>query len=112
MLAKFGGNGDKMLASSVASSLPLVRAYGATRKNGYSVLLFNLDKSKPASVTVTIDHASGSSYSGEQTVYDKRRYDASKNNVWLGPVDTKLGTLSTTFNVTLSPWSITVVDLN
>jgi hypothetical protein len=111
VLGKFGANGQRMLAATVSSGLPLVRGYGATLSNGYSALLFNLDKSHSANVSVTISHAAGSSYAGAQTVYDKKRYDASKNNVWLGPVTKNLGTLSPTFSVTLSPWSMTVINL-
>jgi len=111
VLEKFGDNGGKVLGSTVSSSLPLVRAYGATRGPGYSVLLFNLDEHSSAKVTVTIANAAKSSYVATQTVYDKTRYDASKNNVWLGPTTTKLGTISPTFTVTLTPWSITAIDL-
>ncbi len=111
VLANFGSDGGTMLASAVSQSLPLVRAYGATRSGGYSVLLFNLDQANAANVTVTIAHATGSSYNVQETVYDKSLYDASKNNVWSAPVTTTSKAISPTFSLTLSPWSVTVVNL-
>jgi hypothetical protein len=111
VLAKFGSNGGTMLGASVGGSLPLVRAYGATRGKGYSVLLFNLDQNVPASVSVAVAHAAGQSYSAVATTYDRKRYDASKNNVWLGPQTHSLGTVSPTFTVSAPPWSIVNVNL-
>ena len=112
VMSSFGMNGGSMLAASVSQGLPLVRAYGATNKSGYSVLLFNLDETNSANVTVAVSHPAKQSYMGTQIVYDKQRYDASKNNQWLAPLKTKLGPVSPSFSLTLTPWSVTLVNLN
>jgi hypothetical protein len=111
VLAAFGHDGERMLRATVPGSLPQVRAYGATLGGGYATLLFNLSKTNQAAVTVQIAHPAKTSFIAAQTTYDKRIYDASKNNRWLGPTTKSLGTVGSSFAVTLPPWSMSAVAL-
>jgi hypothetical protein len=60
-------------------------------------------------VPVTINgKVSGSG--GTAWTYDKALYDASKNDVWLGPTSALLPAWSGSFTVALPPWSMVVVQ--
>ncbi|MEO6990336.1 MAG: hypothetical protein ABI346_03790 [Candidatus Baltobacteraceae bacterium] len=107
----YAQDGERTLATTVPHPLSLVRAYGATQGSGYTVMLFNLQSEKSIAVTVQVAHAKKSSYSATEMFYDRHIYDASKNNVWLPVVTKSLGTVQPTFNLTLAPWSMTVVVL-
>ncbi len=106
VLSAFARNGEHMLPATVPQSLPLVRAYGTTYNGGYAVLLFNLDQTNSATVTVDIAHAAKNTFAGTSKTYDKQIYDASKNNKWDPPATKQLGSVGSTFTATLPPWSI------
>lgn len=74
-------------------------------------MLFNLGETTQATVAITLTHATKSSFTGTSYVYDKAIYDRSKSGTWAGPKKTPLGTVGTTLTQTLSPWSMTVIDL-
>lgn len=104
----FVRNGERMLATTVASS-PNVRAYATTYNGGYAVMLFNLSESAAATVPVKIaGKASGTG--GATWTYDKTIYDLTKNHVWKGPSTGKLAAWNGTFSVSLPPWSMTVIQ--
>ena len=109
--ADYAQQGERTLPAAVSSGLNLVRAYGATQGRGYAVLLFNLAKSKPVTVSVRIAHAAKNTYTATETYYDKTIYDASRKNKWDPPVRRSLGTVKPTFDVTLTPWSMTAIVL-
>jgi hypothetical protein len=111
LASQFALPGNHMLKASVASGLSDVRAYAATQGSGYSLMLFNLNKTATTSVTVGLSNASGNSFQASTVTYGKAQYDASKNNVWSGPVSKSLGSVSGNFSVSLPPWSMTVVKL-
>ena len=106
--AHFVRNGEHMLGLT-KTSLPHVRAYASTYDGGYALLLVNLSKTAAVDVPVTIvGKASGSG--GEIVTYDRALYDASKRNVWRGPVSKKLAAWNQSFPVHLPPWSIVAVQ--
>lgn len=111
LLAQFAIAGNHMLPATVAASLPSVRAFAATKASGYTVLLFNLDQSNAARVTIALQGVTRSSFTGSSNVYGKAQYDDSKNGMWTAPVSSSLGSTGKTFTVTLPAWSMTVLTL-
>lgn len=103
----FVRNGERMLGLT-KTSLPNVRAYASTYNGGYALMLFNLSKTATANVPVSIDGKTSGS-GGPVVVYDKKLYDASKNDAWKGPATSTLSSWSGSFTVTLPPWSMVVV---
>jgi hypothetical protein len=101
-------NGEHVVASKL-TGLPNVRAYAGTYDGGVALMLFNVDENAAVTVPVTIaKHASGKG--GFTWTYDKSLYDKSKNNVWAAPVRKKLAAWTKSFDVTLPPWSMVVVQ--
>ncbi len=111
LVASFALAGNSMLNTTVASSLPNVRAYGATQGSGFALLLFNLDGATNTKVTLGIANSSKASYSAATVTYGKAQYDNSQNNEWTASVSQSLGTVSVPISITLPPWSITVLKL-
>jgi hypothetical protein len=104
----FVRNGEHMLGASVVG-MPDVRAYATTYNGGYALMLFNLSQTSSQDLRVTID---GKTSGSGRLVwrYGKARYDASEKNVWNGPSYSSLPSWQNSFTVTLTPWSITVVQ--
>jgi hypothetical protein len=100
-----------MLGATVPQSYPNVRAYGATTAKGYSILLFNLDETAAVTVPVQIANSQKTSFSASQKLYGKAIYNASKNGAWKPPTTKSLGTVGTSFDVTLPAWSISTITL-
>jgi len=111
MVSQFAVPGENMLATSIGSSATNIRAYAATLSSGYAMMLFNLSNATTNTVSVNLANAVHTSFQASTTTYGKQQYDDSKNNVWTAPVTANLGTVGTTFNVTLPPWSMVVVKL-
>ncbi len=111
VVAAFAHGGQKMLGATVPQSLPNVRAYGATTAKGYTALLFNVDENDAVTFSLQIANAAKSSYKASQKIYGKAIYNASKPVQWKPPATKTLGTVGTTFNVTLPPWSISAITL-
>jgi hypothetical protein len=99
---------DRVLATSSTSAS--VRAYGATRRGGYALMLVNVSETATQTASVRIDHATAG-FTATASVYDKAIYDRSKNDIWDGPATIRLGRVANPFVTTLPPWSVTVVDL-
>jgi uncharacterized protein (TIGR03437 family) len=97
---------------AVASTDSSIRAYGATNKDGYALLLINTDSTSTHTLPITMSNAPASSWTATTVIYGKQQYDQSAQNVWAGPVSANLGTVGATFNVVLPPWSMTLVKLN
>jgi hypothetical protein len=74
-------------------------------------MLFNLDQSASATVTVGISNTSKTSFSAASVTYGKAQYDDSQNGVWTAPVSQSLGTVAAPVSVTLPAWSMTVLKL-
>ncbi len=104
----FVRNGEHMLGVSVVG-MPNVRAFATTYNGGYALMLINLSQTSSQNVPVTID---GKTSGSGRLVwrYGKARYDASKNNVWMGPSYSTLPSWQNSFTLELTPWSITVVQ--
>lgn len=111
LAASFATAGNQMLSATVASSLPSVRAYAATQGSGFAVMLFNLDQSASATVSVGVSNTSKTSFSASTVTYGKAQYDDSQNGVWTAPVSQTLGTVAAPVSVTLPAWSMTVLKL-
>ena len=86
-----------------------MRAYASTYSAAYAVMLFNIDENNSVTVPVKISGKS-SGTGGTIWTYDKSIYDLSKNRVWNGPTTAKLAAWSGSFDVTLPPWSMVVVQ--
>ena len=103
--------GDTVFAPSVSASLPTVRAYGARRGSGYGLLLVNTDKSNVITTAIVIANDSRT-FSATSLVYDQGTYENSIKNNWVTPTGYPLGTVSGSFSLLLSPWSITAISLS
>ena len=112
LASQFAVAGNNMLSATVSASLPNVRAYAATQGSGFALMLFNLDESASATVTVGISNTSLTSFAATTVTYGKAQYDASQNGVWTAPVSQSLGTAGAPISVTLPAWSMTVLELH
>ena len=97
---------------AVATTDSAVRAYAATNKSGYAILLINTDSTSTHTLPLAISHASNTTYSATTQTYGKAQYSLSQSGTWTGAVSATLGTVATSgFTVALPPWSITLVTL-
>jgi hypothetical protein len=92
--------------SSLHSS---IRAYAFAVGSGYALVMFN-NTLTAAPVTATVRNGSGA-YTAKLWTYGKSQYDESKNNQWVGPSSTSLGSVSSSVPLTLQPYSMTVLQL-
>jgi hypothetical protein len=111
LMAEVAKTGEHMLPVSLGGSSSSLRAYGMTHGSGYGLVLFNLDETNPATVTVSIDSL-GSGSGSVTDPYGKAQYDKSQNNVWAGPVKQKGGAWQNSLSVSLPPWSMNVVTVS
>ena len=104
-------NGEHMLGSTLGGAGGSdVRAYAMTHRGGDAVMLFNLNETSSVQTTIGVagrTHTSGVTVS----YYDRAAYDQSEQSVWKGATTMVLGATSLPFTVTLTPWSITVVQI-
>ena len=103
--------GDTVFTPTMSSSLATVKAYGARRGSGYSLLLVNLDQNSPVTTAVAIMNDTRT-FTASSLVYGKTQYDNSQNDTWTGPVSQSLGEVSGSFSVTLPQWSVTAITLS
>ena len=75
LVSQFGVSGNQMLGVAVSNTLSNVRAYAAQQGTGYALMLFNLDESNAATITVGVANAPASSWLVDMTTYDKALYD-------------------------------------
>jgi hypothetical protein len=102
--------GEHALGVTVGGDTQDVRAYALTQKGGTAMILFNTNETTAEPVSVAVTGVSRSSGVTLNT-YDKAIYDKSKNAVWAGPKEEKLGAQSLPLALTLPAWSMTVVRL-
>ena len=88
-----------------------MRAYAATQGAGYALMLFNLDKDNASQVSVSLANTNRSSFVGSVATYSKGLYDESDAGIWAGADGGSLGTVGTTLDLQLPPWSQTVLLL-
>ena len=104
-------NGEHMLGSTLGGSgAANLRAYAMTHKGGTAVMLFNLNESSSLQATISVTGVTSTS-GVSLSYYDRAAYDQSKHNVWKGATTTVLGATSLPFTVTLTPWSMTVLQI-
>jgi hypothetical protein len=111
LVSQFATPGEHMLSTGVTAGLRHVRAYAATQKGGYALMLFNLDRNHPARVKLDLSKIAKTSFAGSTLTYGKAQYDYSQKNIWRGPVAASLGTVGAGLTLTLPVWSMTVVML-
>jgi hypothetical protein len=102
--------GDFVVVPSVTGSLANVKAYGTKRGTGYGLLLINSDENFAATTAIAIANDTRR-FSATSLLYGKAQYDTSQSNTWTTPVSQNLGTVSSSFSVSLPPWSITAITL-
>jgi hypothetical protein len=110
LFSKVAVNGESVLTASVTGDPTNVRAYAATSNGGTVLVLFNLNQSAVAPVSLSLSAQTTSSDVVVET-YSKALYDQSKNNVWAEPTSTDLGAKSLPLSLTLDPWSMNVVTI-
>jgi hypothetical protein len=88
-----------------------VRAYGATHGTGYSVFLINTDSNNIHKITLNLQNSARSSFSATALTYGKAEYDLSAKGNWAPPSPSTIGSVGTTFQVSLPVWSVTLVSL-
>jgi hypothetical protein len=109
LATRFVTPGERVLVTS--STSPTVRAYGATRKGGYTFMLVNVSETATQTASIEVAHSGSTHFAAQAWVYDKAIYDRSKNGIWDGPASLRLGTVANPFVLTLPPWSLTVIEL-
>jgi Immunoglobulin domain len=110
ILSKFAAQGDTVVSAS--SDNTLVAAYAVTKQDGsLSLMLINKSPTQTTTATISLNHftpkASGTSYT-----YGITQDNAAKSGT--GSADIAQGTVSnyaSTFTASLSPYSITVLNL-
>lgn len=110
LFGEFAAPREQLLQTKIADNFPNLRAYAATRGKGYRVLLFNLDFKNAAKLPLQINSAAGS-WSGQQITYGKAEYDQSQYGFWAGPTRRTLGQVKSGVQVSLPPWSMSVIAL-
>lgn len=110
LFGEFAAPREQLLQTKIADNFPNLRAYAATRGKGYRVLLFNLDVKNAAKLPLQINSAAGS-WSGQQITYGKAEYDQSQYGFWAGPTRRTLGQVKSGVQVSLPPWSMSVIAL-
>ena len=99
--------GQHALTATVGGASSDLRAYAVTAKGGTALVLFNVNENAALPVSVSVSGVANASVT--VNTYDKAIYDQSQNNVWAGPVETKMGRQALPVTVMLQPWSMNVV---
>ncbi len=110
LLSQFAPEGSTIRTVRLTNASGL-RAYADTSPGRYAVLLVNTNETLARQSVIELTNAPKTSYAAAQTTYGKAQYDESKAGIWAAPVARSLGTVKTTFDVTVPPWSISLVTL-
>ncbi len=107
--------GESALSTAVNGDSTNIRAYTATHQGGTALFLFNLNKDQSQPVTITLSKQSASN-DVTVTTYDKSIYDQSNpanagGAKWTGLTTSDLGAKSLPLTLTLTPWSMNVVEI-
>lgn len=132
--------GENVLTATVSGGDTTdVKAYAATHSGGTALVLFNLNKTTPESVNITLNSNAGGQTSTtdlQVITYDKEIYDYTNVNcqadqtgmpngnnctydpnhnystaVWAPPTTTDYGAQSLPYTLVLQPWSMNVVTV-
>ena len=106
--AGFTQAGETIIKSSYTGNSD-VKVYASTYGAGHSLMLINRSQTNTYTPSISIDGVTGGS--GTVTTYSKALFDLTNNvtPIWDGPTTTALAPWTTSFSVTLAPWSATVV---
>ena len=107
--------GEHVLGATVNGDRTNIRAYAATHYGGTALFLFNLNENQSQPVTITLSSQSASS-DVTITSYDKSIYDQSNpanagGAKWPGLNTTDLGAQTFPYTLTLTPWSMNLVEI-
>ncbi len=102
--------GEHALTATLGGTSTDLRAYAVTQKGGTALVLFNVNETTALPVSITLTGVSKATAVTVNT-YDKAIYDQSQNNVWAAPTETKLGKQALPLTLTLTPWSMNVVQI-
>lgn len=108
LFSQVAQDGEYVLNAGVSGDVTNVRAYAATHSGGTALVLFNLNETISAPVTVTLSRMNSSS-NVTITTYSKAIYDLTQNNTWAGPATATLGTQTLPLSLVLDPWSMNVI---
>lgn len=111
LMAGVVGDGEHMVRNVLGGTSSSLRAYAMSRGGGYAVVLFNLDPTNSASVSVKVNGFFVNAVATMNT-YGKAEYDQSQNNVWAGPVTSQTPVSQGRFTVTLPPWSMNAIAVS
>ncbi len=104
-------DGEHMLGVTIGGAgAANLRAYAMSNAGGHAVMLFNLNESSSMQVTIGVTGV-GQSSGVTVSYYDRATYDLSRRNLWRGVTTNSLGARSLPLTLTLTPWSMTVVQL-
>jgi hypothetical protein len=109
--SQFISAGEHVLSVETVNPTSQLRAYAATQGKGYAFMLFNLNKNGAGRQMLGVRNSTLSSFHASTLMYGKAQYDESKKGKWAGPVSSDLGKVANPFNISLPPWSMTVVKL-
>jgi hypothetical protein len=110
LFGEFAAPRERLLQTNIAANLPNLKAYAATRGKGYRVLLFNLDFKTAVKLPLQLNSAG--SWSAQHVAYGKAEYDKSQYGFWAGPTRQTLGQVKSGAQITLPPWSMSVIALD
>ncbi|MCG9893207.1 MAG: hypothetical protein MH252_19315 [Thermosynechococcaceae cyanobacterium MS004] len=105
----------RLLQAEINPRFRGVRAYAASHRQGYRLLLFNLNRDAAVNVPVTLSGRANNQtqrFRMQQTTYGRAEYDQSRFGRWVAPTQQPLARVGSTFPVTLPPWSLSVVSLD
>lgn len=104
--------GSKVLQTTESPGVaPTLRSYGYAVGAGYVLAVFN-NTLQTVTATAAVSGAPRGTYAGTLSVYGTPQYDLSKNNRWVGPAVTSIGSVSAAgFTLDLVPYSVTIVQL-
>lgn len=105
-------DGEFPQTTNVVGDTTNVRAYAATHGTGTALMLFNLNQTASQTVSVAFTGSGKTSSTDVKVItYSKSLYDQTNGTtpVWAAPTTTDLGAQTLPLNITLSPWSMSVV---
>ncbi len=111
LMAKEIPAGSHVRAVRVSKSLgETVRAYGFAQGSGFAFAIFNNTLSA-VDVQASVRGSGRSSFTATLFTYGKSEYDRSKENRWIGPRKTNLGSVGANVPLRLPPYSLSVLQL-
>ena len=111
LFGEFAAPNATLLETVLDPQYSSIRAFSASSRQGYRLLLFNLDRDRDITLPVTLQGNPGR-WRTQQLTYGKAEYDQSRKNRWALPSEKSIGIAGNKLQVTLPPWSMSVVSLD